>query len=248
MVRTGERKDRHEIASQGRLLASPAAEVTPGPTGIQPLGLGQKRDGIFYAPPGHPADRPAPLVLLLHGAGGAAKHGLGILRDLADATGVLLLAPESRDQTWDVINSGFGPDVAFIDQALAQTFAHYAVDPSHLAMAGFSDGASYALSLGLTNGDLFSHILAFSPGFMLPAERHDRPRIFVSHGTHDQVLPIDVCSRRIVPQLQRVGYDVTYQEFDGPHTIPPVIALAALDLFLSSSPETLRDPIGERNR
>lgn len=32
--------------------------------------------------------------------------------------------------------------------------------------AGFSDGASYALSLGLPNGNLFSHIVAFSPGFM----------------------------------------------------------------------------------
>ena len=58
-------------------------------------------------------------------------------------------------------------------------------------------GASYALSVGLTNGDLFSDILAFSPGFMAPAVRHGAPNIFISHGTQDTVLPIDRCSRRI---------------------------------------------------
>jgi len=51
-----------------------------------------------------------------------------------------------------------------------------------VAIQGFSDGASYALSLGLTNGDLFTHVIAFSPGFAAPAEQRGRPRIYVSHG------------------------------------------------------------------
>ena len=37
-----------------------------------------------------------------------------------------------------------------------------------MCASGFSDGASYALSLGAANGDLFTHIAAFSPGFMRP--------------------------------------------------------------------------------
>ncbi len=65
-----------------------------------------------------------------------------------------------------LLRGGFGPDVRFIDKALSKVFGSYRIDPSHLAVAGFSDGASYALSLGLPNGDLFSHIIAFSPGFM----------------------------------------------------------------------------------
>jgi phospholipase/carboxylesterase len=64
---------------------------------------------------------------------------------------------------------------------------------------GFSDGASYALSLGLTNGDLFRHVIAFSPGFMAPAARRGEPPVFVSHITRDGVLPIGVTSHRIVP-------------------------------------------------
>jgi len=55
-------------------------------------------------------------------------------------------------QTWDVILGQYGPDIAFIDSALAQTFSRYAFDPNHIAV-GFSDGASYALSVGITNGD-----------------------------------------------------------------------------------------------
>jgi phospholipase/carboxylesterase len=45
------------------------------------------------------------------------------------------------------------------------------------------------------------------------------------------VLPIDRCSRRIVPQLERAGYDVLYREFDGGHTISPDIASEAVSWF-----------------
>ncbi len=125
----------------------------------------------------------------------------------------------------------YGPDLALIDRALEQTFSRYAVAPERVAVGGFSDGASYALSLGITNGDLFTHVIAFSPGFMVPAGQAGSPRTFISHGTRDGVLPIDRCSRTIVPQLQRTGYEVRYREFDGGHTISPDIALEAVGWF-----------------
>ena len=75
------------------------------------------------------------------------------------------------------------------------------------------------------------HVLAFSPGFVAPIRRVGSPRIFVSHGTRDEVLPIDRCSRLIVPRLERGGYDVRYREIDGGHTIPGEIALEAVDWF-----------------
>jgi predicted esterase len=202
------------------------------PVGLQPMMLGAARDSYLYVPVGYRAERSAPLILLLHGAGGHAQQGLELLRNLADATGVVLLAPASRERTWDLlIGRRFGPDVTIIDRALEQTFSRYAVDPTRLAIGGFSDGASYALSLGITNGDLFTHVLAFSPGFVAPAGKTGLPRIFVSHGTRDGVLPIDRCSRRIVPELERGGYEVLYREFDGGHTISPDIALEAVGWF-----------------
>ncbi len=122
---------------------------------------------------------------------------------------------------------GFGPDVASIDEALRRTFARYAVAPGQVHAAGFSDGASYALSLGLSNGDIFRRIVAFSPGFAAPARRVGRPEIFIAHGRSDQVLAIDPTSRRVVRRLRDAGYEVLYREFDGGHTVPADIAAAA---------------------
>lgn len=222
-------------AEEGRLTARPVPQTTyASRPGLHPLGLANGRDGLLYVPASYTSARPTPLVVLLHGAGGNAQHGLAPLLPLADTAGLLLLAPDSRRQTWDIILGRYGSDIGFIDQALTHTFSRYAVDPAHIAIGGFSDGASYALSVGITNGDLFSTILAFSPGFCAPADQIGQPRIYIAHGTRDTVLPITACSRRIVPQLQSAGYDLHYQEFDGPHTVPSEIAQAASSFFLGS--------------
>ena len=63
-------------------------------------------------------------------------------------------------------------------------------------------------------------MIAFSPGFTTPATRRGKPSVFISHGTRDEVLPIGRTSRRIVPRLERMGYEVRYREFDGGHTAP----------------------------
>jgi len=171
-------------------------------------------------------ETPAPLVLLLHGAGEDARDGLAQLRGQADEAGLILLACSSHGPTWDsIVSRGrYGPDIATIDRALEYTFSRCAVDQERVGVGGYSDGASYALSLGLASGDLFSHVLAFSPGFLAPAGQRGSPRIFVSHGIQDGWLPIDSCSRRIVPQLERAGYEVRYREFSGGHVVPPSIA------------------------
>jgi predicted esterase len=119
-----------------------------------------------------------------------------------------------------------------IDAALETIFETFAVDPQRIAIGGFSDGASYALSLGLTNGDLFGSVLAYSPGFMVPSRQVGRPRLFISHGREDNVLPIDRCSRRIVPMLEHAGYEVRYHEFSGGHVVPTAAVDDSIQLFL----------------
>ena len=223
---------RRRLNAGGRLTSRPRAPAPgPAPSGLLPLQLsGSDRDGAVYVPPSYRPDSPAPLVLTLHGATGSGRRGLRRLQPLADAAGLILLAPDSRGTTWDVVTTGaFGPDVEFADLALDLVFARYAVDPTRLVAEGFSDGASYALSLGLINGDLFSHVIAFSPGFVTEGSRRGKPRLFVSHGVHDRVLPIDLCSRRIVRDVRGDDYDVRYTEFDGGHAVPTEIARAALD-------------------
>ena len=218
-----------------RLLARPGQPKDEARPGLYSLILGEERDALLYVPDGYRPEQPAPLVLSLHGAGGDETAGLYPLHELADEAGLILLAPASRGRTWDVVLGGFGPDIDFIDRALNATFDRCAVDPARIGVAGFSDGASYALSLGITNGDLFSQVLPFSPGFAAPAGQRGVPRFFISHGTRDAVLPIDRTSRRVVPQLREAGYEVLYREFDGGHTVPDEIAREGLVWFLAGS-------------
>lgn len=212
------------------LSARPGREprVPPVP-GQQALGLEPARDALLHVPPGLQPGEPAPLIVLLHGAGGEAAGGLSLLGSLAGTHGIVLAAPASRDSTWDGVRGAFGPDVQVINRALERIFSLAFIDPDRIAVGGFSDGASYALALGLANGDLFSRILAFSPGFAPPVPRNGKPRIFVSHGDADSVLPVDRTSRRLVPALKAAGYDVTYREFQGPHTVPAPIVQEAVD-------------------
>jgi phospholipase/carboxylesterase len=124
--------------------------------------------------------------------------------------------------------------VAFLDLALHHTFERCRIDPARIALGGFSDGASYALSLGVSNGDLFSHLIAYSPGFFSPVDPMvGKPLVYVSHGTQDTVLPVTISREGIVPALRRADYDVTYQEFAGGHAVPSEISESALDWFLS---------------
>jgi len=193
-----------------------------------PIGMARgDRDGLIQMPAAAAAGK-LPLLLFLHGA---TQNGAGMLRRIgpaAEQAGVVVVAPDSRDVTWDAIRDGFGEDVAHLNRVLDYVFAHVDVDPERIAIGGFSDGATYALSLGIANGDLFPRVAAFSPGFVISAVAHGRPRFFVSHGRSDQILPIDQCSRVIVPRLMSKGYAVTFREFDGRHEMPPDVASEGL--------------------
>ena len=206
-------------SSSGRLEARPGQPTGSIEPGEHPLGLATGRDGLVYIPSSFRPGTPTALAVMLHGAGGRAR-AMHFANALAERYGVVLVTPDSRGRTWDVILDRFGPDVEFINSALQKIFGLVTVDPGRLCVGGFSDGASYALTLGLGNGDLFTHVMAFSPGFVADVRRRGKPRVFDSHGTHDSVLPIDRTSRAIVSQLKRHGYNVTYHEFDGPHTVP----------------------------
>ena len=210
--------------------AVPAGAAWPLPPGLYPLGLGEQRDGRLRVPetPGH---GPLPLVVMLHGATGNWERALKRLGPIADHA--LVLLPDSLGQSWDVLEGGYGPDIRRIDAALHRIFAAWPIDPTRCVIAGFSDGASYAFSLALMNGALFTHCLAFSPGFAAPLKVEGRAAFFVSHGTADEILPIDNCSRRLVPKLERAGHPHHYMEFDGRHEVPPEVHAAALAFLLA---------------
>jgi pimeloyl-ACP methyl ester carboxylesterase len=175
---------------------------------------------------------------MLHGAGGNAEHGLSLLRNYADEHNIILVAPAPGSGAGTSFPATLSAKTLF-SSTRPSTWCWVATPSTRrgLPVGGFSDGASYALCLGLTNGDLFTHVVAFSPGFFYTEEEQGKPAVFVSHGTRDRVLPIDPCSRRLVPRLQRKGLSVNYQEFDGEHVIPDRIAADALAWFFGGKTE-----------
>ncbi|NOT08265.1 MAG: phospholipase [Gemmatimonadales bacterium] len=211
-----------------RLAVRPRAPTKKASPGVHTLQFEAGRKALLFVPKGYRADRPAGLLLMLHGATQDAEFSIEVTQDAAAAHNLVVLAPKSRNTTWDAIREGFGPDVGYIDRVMAETFARCAIQPSRVVAAGFSDGASYALSLGLANGDLFQRIVAFSPGFIVGSDRVGKPLVWVSHGTRDRILPIDQTSRRLVPELKRDGYSVEFREFDGPHWVPREISEEAM--------------------
>ncbi len=227
-------KDLTDYRDGPTLTARPGAPTRAPVTGsIQPLGLGGKRDGYLYVPPSYSADEPMPLFVALHGAGGKGRDWASY-PGRADAHGMIVLAPDSRASTWDLVTEGlFGPDARFLDEALSHTFEQCRVDPTRLVLGGFSDGASYALSLGVANGDLFTHLIAYSPGFFDPGRPiTGEPRVFISHGRQDPILSYAYTAEALVPGLEGFGYDVTFHPFDGGHEVPGEVSEAALGWFL----------------
>jgi phospholipase/carboxylesterase len=221
--------------SRGRLTARPVPGRPPAPPqpGTTALDLGHGVEVLLAVPPGE-ADGPRPLLVFLHGAGGSAARSLAAVGEQAAAAGVLVLAPTSVATTWDLLAGGLGRDVAVLDAALEHVFAGHPV--GRVAVGGFSDGASYALAIGLANGDLADAVVAFSPGFLAPPVTVGRPRVWVAHGTADRVLPVDACGRRVVRALAREGYPVTYEEFDGGHVVRPGDVTTAVSWWLAPGP------------
>jgi predicted esterase len=222
-------RDRAHAQSSGQ-IPGPPGEPTPGRA--RWLGLGTDgRDGLLYVPPTFTRERAWPLLVILHGAGGSSMSTQYVF-PYADERGFLVLAPDSRNEvTWDVLLGEWGSDAPFIAGAMRYAMRACPIDKGHVGLAGFSDGASYALSMGIGAGDVFSRIMAMSPGVMQPMAVNGKPRIFISHGTRDPVMPIDITSRRFVPKLKALGYDVTYREYDGRHELPPPVAREAFEWF-----------------
>jgi phospholipase/carboxylesterase len=219
-------------STEPRLTARPGTP-TPTPTkGLTQLGLISGRDGILYVPESYSPDTPTPLFIGMHGAGGGSSDWMSY-HARAEERGMIFMAPDSRGSTWDLIRGGYGADLEFLDKALKYVFNRCNIDSTRLAFGGFSDGASYALSLGISNGDLFSHLIGYSPGSV---ERTDplvgKPQIYVSHGTHDSIIPVRASRDFIVPALLDDDYDVTYNEFEGGHEVPAAVSEGALDWFL----------------
>lgn len=200
--------------------------------------------GAFaYLPRGRNATAPAPLMIAFYGAGGQASDVLTSFRADADRDGFVLLIPTAKGATWDMIQDlqsrmgiemkvtpRYGKDIKALDAALADLFTKVAIDPKRIGMMGFSNGATYALSVGTANPQLVSTVIAFSPGPAFLGKSGPNQRIFISHGEQDEVLPYSY-TRGIVARIRVKKIPLMFESFKGGHTVPKDIRAKALAYF-----------------
>ena len=197
--------------------------------GVHELTLDNGQAARMHVTPG---DGERALIVALHGAGGTPSGAIEAFSGAWDEPGLVLIAPASKGQTWSILRSEQDLDLESVNLALAEAYEHCTIDRRRIAVGGFSDGATYALTLGVSNGDLFPAVIAFSPGGIVAGEQRGVPRFFVSHGTRDSVLPIATAGDAVVRKLRQAGYPVTYRRFRGDHEVSTATSKAAVRWFL----------------
>ena len=176
---------------------------------------------------------PVPLIVLLHGAGGNARSFLELFKRSADERRIVLLSVQSNGRTWAIRKpNDREDDVVNIKAAIRELTGKAPLDASRTTVMGFSDGASYALSVGMAYPSLFRTIVAFSPGYAFGPSRLDTDqRIFIAHGRRDTILPPEN-TREMVKGLEAAGFDPDVRWFNGAHEIDPVLREAAFNFVL----------------
>jgi phospholipase/carboxylesterase len=111
----------------------------------------------------------------------------------------------------------------FIDE-LIQT---YPIDSKNITLLGFSQGSILSYAIALSHPDKVQKVIALSGYVSEPIIeenylRNDftKLKIFHSHGTQDQVIPIE-WARKTKPFLDKLGIQSTYKEYPVGHGVAP---------------------------
>ena len=230
---------------------------TPEPVDELPTGLvwverGAQR-AVLFTPDEIDPGRRYPLLAVLHGAGRQDELLMKAYRDEAERRQALFLVPRSHGMTWDLIEHAVArgatqpggvapsgrPDLDFLEYAYDLIFRRYPVDAERLALLGYSDGASYALSVGLSNPELFRAVMAWAAGFVAieneaAAPGTPRPAVLIEYGTHDELFPFEQVAVPMREQLEAFGCAVTFRiDQGGRHWPSGQFQDEALDWFFS---------------
>lgn len=163
---------------------------------------GRTRSYVVHVPAGHDSERPAPVVLALHGATmtGPMLAWFTALNAKADQAGFLAVYPDgtgSRSSYFWNAGGCCGPagrdgvdDVGFVRALLDDLAGAYRVDPRRVYAAGLSNGAMMAYRLACELSDRVAAVACVA-GTMTAAEcRPGRPvSVLHVHGTDDEYAP-----------------------------------------------------------
>lgn len=198
---------------------------------------GVTRTFLVHVPAAATPDRPAPLLIVYHGAGqtGSQIRTLSGLDELTDPGGWITVYPDGFLRGW-AVGSVTGPDLAGVDDVaftrlIVQFVAsNLTVDPGRIYAAGFSNGAMLTHLLACRAADLVDAIASVGATMLQNVGDSCAPAEPVAalffHGTEDESFPPD--GRIGGPGLVLTGIDETvarWAELNGCDLAPAVEAI-----------------------
>jgi phospholipase/carboxylesterase len=118
----------------------------------------------------------------------------------------------------------FQQSVELLSHFLEEIKAGYPVNPGRLVLLGFSQGTVMAYALALLYPGSVRGIAALSgyvphkSGLPLRLRQLDGFQVFISHGAHDEVIPVGF-ARESAELLRSAGADVVYHEYAMGHEV-----------------------------
>jgi phospholipase/carboxylesterase len=191
----------------------------PSPEGFVRIEQG-RGSAVLLTPDDIDPDERLPLVTVFHGAGRQDEMLVRACRDEPARRRALFLVPRSVDPTWDLITGRGQDDLEFLEYAWDLVYRRYPVDPERQVLMGYSDGASYALSMALSNPGFFDAVLCWAAGFVVMdrsaiGSTARKPRIYLEHGTHDELFPFDRIAIPMRDDLRKAGYELEFSVDEG---------------------------------
>lgn len=169
---------------------------------------------VVFAPSTYNASMALPSVLLVHGAGGNGVEILQYWRDLAEAKGIILIAP-----TLD-LSAEAETQVPIVFPKLMQAAQReWTIDPTRRFLFGYSAGGYFAYDAALLSANTFAGAAIFAsviqPAYDEIARQASRKTsIAIYLGDHDQYFTL-AQGRRTRDLLTANGVDVHYVELSG---------------------------------
>jgi phospholipase/carboxylesterase len=177
-----------------------------------------------------------PTVIALHGRG-ADENDLVPLVMALGVSEIVVVTPRAPfafpfgGYAWyNVVQEGiFDPETFETSRGLLRKFvnevkARYPVDPSRIILLGFSQGTVMSYAIALSSPSEFRGLAALS-GYVptssdlhLPTTRLAGFPVFISHGTNDPLIPVQM-GRGAAETLRTAGADVTYHEYAMGHQV-----------------------------
>ncbi len=160
---------------------------------------GKERHFRLYLPTSYQPDKPAPLVLNLHGLAGNAEEQeqYSGFEDDADAAPFILVTPEAlgTPHHWHVSGTrepGYVDDVTFVSDMLDELNSSLCVDQQRVYAAGISNGGAMVALLACSMPGRFAAIAFVSGATYSGACDQIGPMpVLAFHGTSDKVIPFD---------------------------------------------------------